>query len=322
MAFLALAAWLLWHVRRLSRPALAALVVVTIPIAYINAVELNYGNGPALWLAPLGFWGVYGLLALYAPDGFRRESTNGVEHALGLTEMNLRPLLGVGLGGFLIGCTLGNYSVIDGNRITVADPYVFDVVIVGVDGQMYPDQPKELQIAPGLHLLHLASTKENRFRDITVQDFPIDVAPCTRYRIVAKHSSPFDNRHWSPVVEGTPLPGCSSGTKVDKSLVRDFSSRVLEGNKVAATEAGKAYRPLLVPVVQSAMVSCARSDSTGEVERFAFVAEISADGTLSADEYQPQTATARCFAESVRATVFPRPPSAPYPLTIEMTVTP
>ncbi len=62
--------WLLWHIRKFRLSALVGLAVVSVPAAYINAVYVNYGNGPVLWMAPLLFWCLYGGLAYHARSHF------------------------------------------------------------------------------------------------------------------------------------------------------------------------------------------------------------------------------------------------------------
>jgi hypothetical protein len=66
MSLHVIGAWLLWHVRHFSVYALAAFVVVALLGVYINAVYLNYGNGPGIWLAPLSFLIAYMGLAFFA----------------------------------------------------------------------------------------------------------------------------------------------------------------------------------------------------------------------------------------------------------------
>lgn len=63
-------AWLLWHVRKFRFAALVGFAVVSLPAVYINALYLNYGNGPVLWLVPLLFWCLYGCLAFLARSEF------------------------------------------------------------------------------------------------------------------------------------------------------------------------------------------------------------------------------------------------------------
>ncbi|MES2668972.1 MAG: hypothetical protein V4673_00925 [Pseudomonadota bacterium] len=64
-----LGAWLLWHARKFRLIALLGFAVLSLPLVYINATYLNYGNGPNLWLAPLLFWCAYGSLAAFAWRG-------------------------------------------------------------------------------------------------------------------------------------------------------------------------------------------------------------------------------------------------------------
>lgn len=69
MALLVIATGLLWQLRRFRLEALFGLAVVSFPITCINALCLNYGNGPAVWIAPVVFWCIYGSAAVPA---FRR----------------------------------------------------------------------------------------------------------------------------------------------------------------------------------------------------------------------------------------------------------
>ncbi len=63
-------AWLLWRVRRFKLGALAAFAMLSALGIYINAVRLNYGNGPVLWVAPFVFLCLYVSLALVARKQF------------------------------------------------------------------------------------------------------------------------------------------------------------------------------------------------------------------------------------------------------------
>jgi hypothetical protein len=65
-----LGAWLLWHVRKFNLVALLVFATLSVFGIYINAVHLNYGNGPILWVAPLLFWCLYGGLAVVARKQF------------------------------------------------------------------------------------------------------------------------------------------------------------------------------------------------------------------------------------------------------------
>ncbi len=68
-------AWILWESRKLHLRALIGFAVVSLPIIYINAIYLNYGNGYGLWLFPLLGWCAYCGLALLARADFRRSGT-------------------------------------------------------------------------------------------------------------------------------------------------------------------------------------------------------------------------------------------------------
>src|SRR3546814_3687870 len=56
MVLLLVGAWLLWHVRKFRLGALVTFAMLSALGIYINAVHLNYGNGPVIWLAPLLAW--------------------------------------------------------------------------------------------------------------------------------------------------------------------------------------------------------------------------------------------------------------------------
>src|SRR3546814_11985072 len=66
MVLLLVGAWLLWHVRKFRLGALVAFAMLSALGIYINAVPINYGNGPVIWLAPLIGWCLYGGLAFFA----------------------------------------------------------------------------------------------------------------------------------------------------------------------------------------------------------------------------------------------------------------
>lgn len=61
---------LLLLVRRFKFWALVAFALLFVPGIYINAVFLNYGSGPALWVLPLLFWCLYGWMAYLARKEF------------------------------------------------------------------------------------------------------------------------------------------------------------------------------------------------------------------------------------------------------------
>jgi hypothetical protein len=66
MCLYLIAAWLLWHVRKMRMLALAAFAIVAMAAIYINAVHLNYGNGPLLWAVPIVLLAAYAALAYRA----------------------------------------------------------------------------------------------------------------------------------------------------------------------------------------------------------------------------------------------------------------
>lgn len=61
---------LLLLVRGFKFWALVAFAILSVPGVYINAVYVNHGNAPILWVAPLLFWCIYGWLAVLARKQF------------------------------------------------------------------------------------------------------------------------------------------------------------------------------------------------------------------------------------------------------------
>ena len=64
---------LVWQVRAFKLGALFVVATLLLLGIYINAIHLNYGNGPVLWLAPLIILGGYGYLASVARRQFLNE---------------------------------------------------------------------------------------------------------------------------------------------------------------------------------------------------------------------------------------------------------
>lgn len=126
----------------------------------------------------------------------------------------------------LTACASGPYAIIDGSRSDITDANSHDVVITGIDGQMYFQGLKIRNVDPGPHYIQLASTKVDRQGNPTYNTFILDAKPCTRYLVAAKHGSTleFDTRDWvTEVIREEPVAGCEVEKK-DES-VRMASSK-------------------------------------------------------------------------------------------------
>ena len=94
------------------------------------------------------------------------------------------------------------HGTVDGFTTQRADPDIYSIKIVSVDGELYPDLPSRLSLKPGFHWLQVASTKTDFRGGFTYQPLPLNVEPCTNYRFVAKHDKSLSNRHWQVVENG------------------------------------------------------------------------------------------------------------------------
>jgi len=101
-----------------------------------------------------------------------------------------------------------------------------------------------------------------------------------------------------------------------------FEQRLAAGRAAARSELGRAYDMSLGAALQDIMPRCAPPGAAGKTGRFALVATVAADGAASSIEIQPVNDVSTCFANGVSRTRLPAPPSAPYPLTIEVAVAP
>lgn len=111
----------------------------------------------------------------------------------------------------LSACASGPYAIIDGSRSDITDDNNYDVVITGIDGQMYFQGLKIRNVEPGPHYIQLASTKVDRQGNPTYNTFILDAKPCTRYLVSAQHESTleFDTRDWvTKVIREEPVSGC------------------------------------------------------------------------------------------------------------------
>lgn len=101
------------------------------------------------------------------------------------------------------------WSEVNIGAVTQSNPDEYAVTILAIDGSQNFKSKRSYKLAPGFHLLHIASTKAGRRGDVTYQPFAIEMAPCIRYELVALHDSQMSNRRWQVVVKNEkPIASC------------------------------------------------------------------------------------------------------------------
>lgn len=125
---------------------------------------------------------------------------------MGLTMMKLFLIVAMLI---LLGCASGPYAILDGSSPNRADPDQYEVLILGVDGRLYPNGRREHRVDPGFHYMELATTKPDRRGGVTRMPFAINAKACTRYYVAAVHERELDSRGWhAKTVKEAPIPGC------------------------------------------------------------------------------------------------------------------
>lgn len=114
----------------------------------------------------------------------------------------------------LSGCASMQWGEFDGQRKKMADPDVYDVIVVAVDGRADFGGRTNYRLQPGFHLLQVASSKQGNHGEVSVIPLPISVKPCTRYSFAAKHHSRIGIENWDLLSTGeTLMPGCEEPAK-------------------------------------------------------------------------------------------------------------
>jgi len=109
----------------------------------------------------------------------------------------------------LSGCATMQWGEFDGQRLKKADPDVYDVIVVAIDGMARFDGRTIERLKPGFHLLQVASTRKGQHSEISTMSLPISVKPCTRYSFVAKYHQRVSIQNWELVATGeTLMAGC------------------------------------------------------------------------------------------------------------------
>ncbi|MBB3228280.1 hypothetical protein FHW69_002915 [Luteibacter sp. Sphag1AF] len=108
----------------------------------------------------------------------------------------------------------------------------------------------------------------------------------------------------------------------------DFADRMLTAKKLEQTADGTAYQKQLWDAVTSQMTvalqGCITSNAPADTSPFTVVADVKADGHLDGVVVKPATPVARCFQGQFSTWILPAPPKqpAPYPIEIDVTLTP
>ena len=126
-----------------------------------------------------------------------------------------------------------DYGAFDGEVITRADPKVYDLLVVAVDGKHHPDLPTKVKMRPGFHWLEVASSKRGRNGELTRQSLPLNVESCTTYRYAAKHDGSLSNRRWSII-------GIEAVTDLDCPANRGKADEAKDGGIEASKDSAAA----------------------------------------------------------------------------------
>jgi len=118
----------------------------------------------------------------------------------------------------LAACTTAPLSYINDRQVyykAVLNRY--PVRVVSIDGSYQTFNP--VPVAPGEHLLTLDAAPVAGFSQPTQKQYPMTIAPCTRYYIAAQRTSPL-TQDWNLVVEETwPVAGCDPAKEIEKAKI-------------------------------------------------------------------------------------------------------
>ena len=110
----------------------------------------------------------------------------------------------------LMGCaTTGPYAEVTGERIERADGKEEPVLVMGVDGKLDVMGSMTKTIDPGLRMVLLATTRQDKRGANPSGVVPLNAKPCLRYYFVARHESVFAVRPWQLVLKNVePIAEC------------------------------------------------------------------------------------------------------------------
>lgn len=124
----------------------------------------------------------------------------------------MRHLLAPLIAGVLLltGCaTRGPYAEVVGERISSANAYEEDVLVMGVDGQLELPASKTMMIEPGPRQLLLGTVRSDRRSQDSSGIVPLNAKACLRYFFVARHQSMSAVHPWTLVLKDVqPIPEC------------------------------------------------------------------------------------------------------------------
>jgi hypothetical protein len=92
----------------------------------------------------------------------------------------------------------------------------------------------------------------------------------------------------------------------------DFAARSKAGKQALASPEGQQYERSWGEVMQAILTTCIPIGSTdpANLGRFTFVADVSAEGSVSSVEVEPRNAVSRCFALHFAKAQLPKPPTS------------
>lgn len=118
-------------------------------------------------------------------------------------------LVTVAAGAALAGCASGSYhySQLDGHRYTRASIDTYAVLIASVDGKDTVSSPVEVE--PGLRKVTVQGPPTPTSRWGEQRTIELNVAPCTRYYLVAVKDNKLSNDFAVKVDYQEPVGGCT-----------------------------------------------------------------------------------------------------------------
>jgi hypothetical protein len=127
-----------------------------------------------------------------------------------LKEKAMRFLLAIPLAAALCGCasTDYGYSQLDGRRYHRASLDTYPVMVVEVDGRSEVSAP--VRVLPGKRDVAVQPAPVAGFRQAPVRHIALDVAPCTRYYLVAVRPNSISQDYSVKVDQEEPVAGCTA----------------------------------------------------------------------------------------------------------------
>lgn len=107
------------------------------------------------------------------------------------------------------GCTTTTYSRLDGGRYYLTPLDTYPVTVTHVDGKSTPLNAPVL-VEPGRHQVTVQAEPSRAQRQGESRTITLDVAPCTRYWLVAVKPGPLSSDFGVKVDHQEPMPGCTA----------------------------------------------------------------------------------------------------------------